>query len=366
MSVRYYAGVVNYTTGNVEWTLNWAETTPGIAPIIDNSGLSSNQVGIVFTDPINGGATGLATITAVINNVQVVGSITALVPAGSPLLPIADFNDNPFFGDTPLTVSFIDRSHGNPTSWEWDFQDDGLIDSTEQNPLFTYDTPGTYSVKLTVSNAAGSNTIVKQNEITVNPVAPFKYFKTLFANAFSSSPEYGAISQDGLTYISIGLNPPAPVPIGTFDSDPEFPSNQWHLNPGFTPVGGGYYMIQPVITFSWADAAPVDPGYTFDQPFIPPGAPNLVQMNPIISGRPGDQIYLRANQFGDSGSTVGGPGTAFDFVISIGPNTTYGELYKFTSTMTNNDLGFPANIIAQSLPLSEYATYGMTHRGYSG
>jgi PKD repeat protein len=40
--------------------------------------------------------------------------------------------------------------------------------SSAQNPSHTYITPGTYSVSLTVSNAAGSNTLRKSNYITVN------------------------------------------------------------------------------------------------------------------------------------------------------------------------------------------------------
>src|SRR5439155_1582420 len=57
-------------------------------------------------------------------------------------------------------------------SWAWDFQGDGIVDSTLQNPQFTYTTPGSYTVSLTVSNAAGSNTTTKVSSITVTASPP--------------------------------------------------------------------------------------------------------------------------------------------------------------------------------------------------
>ena len=39
-----------------------------------------------------------------------------------------------------------DQSIGDITSYLWDFDNDGAIDSTEQNPTYTYNTPGTYKV----------------------------------------------------------------------------------------------------------------------------------------------------------------------------------------------------------------------------
>ena len=41
-------------------------------------------------------------------------------------------------GKVPLTIHFIDDSLGEITSWQWDFNTDGIIDSTEQNPTYTY------------------------------------------------------------------------------------------------------------------------------------------------------------------------------------------------------------------------------------
>ena len=82
-------------------------------------------------------------------------------------------------GPAPLTVHFTDSSSGSPTAWAWDFNNDGTIDSTEQNPVHTYTAPGTYQVNLTATNAGGSAYRLKGNFIQatepgdVNPVVDF-------------------------------------------------------------------------------------------------------------------------------------------------------------------------------------------------
>jgi PKD repeat protein len=69
-------------------------------------------------------------------------------------------------------VNFTDLSISDPnqpiTSWEWDFNNDGTVDATDQNPSFTYSNNGTYSVALTVSNGIDSETKICTDYITVN------------------------------------------------------------------------------------------------------------------------------------------------------------------------------------------------------
>jgi uncharacterized repeat protein (TIGR01451 family) len=68
----------------------------------------------------------------------------------------ADFSANPMSGYAPLFVQFTDKSTGSPTSWSWDFNNDGSAESSEMSPAYTYTTPGTFVAKLTVSNANGT------------------------------------------------------------------------------------------------------------------------------------------------------------------------------------------------------------------
>ena len=81
--------------------------------------------------------------------------------------PVANFSASVTSGSFPLEVTFTDTSTNSPTSWAWDFQNNGSTDSTLQNPVFTYTSAGTYSVKLTVTNAAGTDTMIKTSYISV-------------------------------------------------------------------------------------------------------------------------------------------------------------------------------------------------------
>jgi uncharacterized protein (TIGR02145 family) len=91
-------------------------------------------------------------------------------PAIVPL--VVDFEADITSGYDPLTVQFTDLSLVNPISWEWDFDNDGNTDATDQNPEWTFQYPGTYTVKLTVSNASTTETEIKFDYITVSEPVP--------------------------------------------------------------------------------------------------------------------------------------------------------------------------------------------------
>ena len=56
--------------------------------------------------------------------------------------PLAAFSATPTSGVAPLDVQFNDESAGDITSWEWDFDNDGTVDSTAQSPTHTYTIQG--------------------------------------------------------------------------------------------------------------------------------------------------------------------------------------------------------------------------------
>jgi PKD repeat protein len=95
------------------------------------------------------------------------GTITLLDLNVSEIPLAADFVGSPRSGTAPLSVQFIDNSTGYPTSWNWNFGD-GTANSTQQSPAHVYQSPGTYGVTLTVSNAYGQNTVHKAGYITVS------------------------------------------------------------------------------------------------------------------------------------------------------------------------------------------------------
>ena len=72
-------------------------------------------------------------------------------------------------GHAPLNVEFTDLSGSNPltNNWEWDFNNDGIIDSYEQNPTWTFDEPGVYPVKVTLSSDSLSKVYTCEDSIYV-------------------------------------------------------------------------------------------------------------------------------------------------------------------------------------------------------
>jgi YVTN family beta-propeller protein len=92
-------------------------------------------------------------------------NVVAVAPQPASLDPSAAFTSNsPVIIGTP--IQFTDASSNNPDTWAWDFGD-GLGNSTEQNPLYNYANPGTYTVTLTTTNDCGSDTFI--DTVTVFP-----------------------------------------------------------------------------------------------------------------------------------------------------------------------------------------------------
>ncbi|MEW6428151.1 MAG: PKD domain-containing protein [Thermodesulfobacteriota bacterium] len=77
----------------------------------------------------------------------------------------ADFSCGQAFDTAPVTISFIDRSIGNITVWEWDFGDGSH--SAQQNPIHTYATPGIYAVGLSISGPTGVAHALRKNYLAI-------------------------------------------------------------------------------------------------------------------------------------------------------------------------------------------------------
>ena len=102
-----------------------------------------------------------------------------------PPAPIAIFNAPNHI--CPGTCTDFNNLSLNATSYQWSFPGASPNASTDQNPTnICYNTPGTYSVSLIVSNAAGSDTLTLNNFITVYtypaPQGITQNGDTLFAN----------------------------------------------------------------------------------------------------------------------------------------------------------------------------------------
>jgi hypothetical protein len=80
---------------------------------------------------------------------------TATPPPG----PMAVITVNDATPDVGETVNFSsDSSTGNPTGFQWDLNGDGMVDSTDPNPSYTYTANDVVNVSLTVVNLTGVST----------------------------------------------------------------------------------------------------------------------------------------------------------------------------------------------------------------
>ncbi len=112
----------------------------------------------------------------------------------------AAFTASPLSGCTPLAVSFTDQSTGSPTSWQWDLGNGAT--STQQNPTTTYFNSGLYTIVLTVSNSAGSNTITKTQYIKVDDKPTVDFSASITSGCFPLRVNFSDLSSGGSAAVS--------------------------------------------------------------------------------------------------------------------------------------------------------------------
>ncbi|MCF7918624.1 MAG: FG-GAP-like repeat-containing protein [Candidatus Cloacimonetes bacterium] len=85
------------------------------------------------------------------------------------MLYAIQFSGYPQTGHFPLLVQFSDDTNllDPVTSRAWDFDSDGIIDSTDQNPVFTYPEAGIFTVSLTVTTASMVKTVTYEDYIQI-------------------------------------------------------------------------------------------------------------------------------------------------------------------------------------------------------
>jgi PKD repeat protein len=276
------------------------------------------------------------------------GAVTDLdlrIP-GTPVKPVACFSGTPRAGALPLMVTFTDLSTGLPVSWMWNFGD-GTPNSSARNPVHHYQQVGTFTVTLTASNAAGSDTRVIAGYITVNttPVSP------PVAN-FTGSPRAG--------------DPPLIVSF-TDQSTGNPVTWQWNFgdgrpnatgqNPVHVYQAAGMYEVTLTVSNAGGSDTRVKPGYIMvnEVPVRPPVAdfmgsprageiPLAVSFTDLTTGIPDTWAW----NFGD-----GTPNATIR-----NPDHTYESTGVFTVTLTaSNALGTDTAvksgyIVSTILPLS--------------
>ncbi len=87
--------------------------------------------------------------------------------AGGTDMPLADFEAEETNIEEGETVEFTNLS-GNAEGYSWSFEGGTPATSSDENPVITYEEPGTYSVELVATNENGSDTELKEDYIEVD------------------------------------------------------------------------------------------------------------------------------------------------------------------------------------------------------
>lgn len=145
---------ISTTTSTIEVLTagNWVTITTNTTVDTSYNWYGNNDIGLA---------------SAVIENGQVVSASYSL-QGNVVITPVADFSTT---NQGTGSVEFTDNSSNSPTSWLWDFGDGNS--STQQNPTHDYATAGTYTVCLTASNSAGSNTTCMSVTVVFTVIADF-------------------------------------------------------------------------------------------------------------------------------------------------------------------------------------------------
>jgi PKD repeat protein len=89
------------------------------------------------------------------------GTVRRILYIGSNQPPVAAAGASPTSGAAPLAVAFDGTASNDPDGdslvYAWDFQNDGIDDSSAAAPAFTYTQPGTYTARLRVTDARGTS-----------------------------------------------------------------------------------------------------------------------------------------------------------------------------------------------------------------
>lgn len=106
--------------------------------------------------------------TYVLHSLNNGGTFTLYNPLSKGRQPLlSNFSTEDTKGVQPLSVEFSNYSLGSIVEYNWDFEDDGIIDSYEKTPTWTYQDTGLYSVRLSVFDGIDTNTFLRTNYIHV-------------------------------------------------------------------------------------------------------------------------------------------------------------------------------------------------------
>ena len=182
------------------------------------------------------------------------GAVTTATIADS--LPVAGFSASPVSGITPLTVNFTDDSTGyaQPLSYAWDFDNNGTIDSSVQNPSYVYSSAGIFSVSLTVTDSDGSASSLTRTDYITACLSPVRrggatplYYSSIQA-AYDAAVDGDTIESRAVAFtedLAIDLDKSV-ILSGGYDCDYSNATGVTTIN-GTMTISGGSVLIEGLV-----------------------------------------------------------------------------------------------------------------------
>jgi len=221
-------------------------------------------------------------------------------------------------GPAPLTVQFSDTSTGgSPSLWNWSFGDGTWFNTSVtslRNPSHVYETPGIYTVNLTVQNISVVSTLSRSGYVTV--VAP----------PVTTVPTTSPTPEPTLT--------PTPTPTPTITSSPE---------PTFT------LLPTPTLTTTPTPTITSSPTLTPTSPVSPTPAPSEG------SGSAGDPLPVPS-----STSVPRGSGPLGCQTVNVGGNSAISRITVTGQDITNIIVtarkltSLPSGVTPLDMPVYQY------------
>ncbi|MBN1661043.1 MAG: VCBS repeat-containing protein [Anaerolineae bacterium] len=194
-----FTATVSPPTATLPFTYTWQATDCAPASHL-HRGISDTYTCTWSTD-------GPKLITVTAANAGGIVTTTAIITIAGYTSPTAAFTATALSGSAPLLVTFVDQSSGAVVTWDWSFGD-GRI-SGARFPAYEYETPGVYSVSLTVSGPGGTGTVIKADLISVAGTPP-----SAIIHAISPNPAFWGA--DVVTFIGSGVDNQGTAPISGY------------------------------------------------------------------------------------------------------------------------------------------------------
>ncbi len=241
-------------------------------------------------------------------------SIDTLIP-GNPIIPRAIFSSTTVCKGSPTVFTDASTPPASITAWEWDFNNDGIVDNTNQNPTYIFTSSATFPVTLTsYSGGCSHDTTIN---VTVTPGTNANFTST-------------TVCQGVATMFNDISTPVGTVNTWNWDFDNNGTIDNTTQNPTYTFPAAGTYPVKLQVAGT-AGACPSDTIINV-----------VVNPNPVASFTATNVCLNSATTFTD-GSTVSS-GSITSWAWDFDNNTTTDNTTQNPSNLYSSAGTYPVNL----------------------